>query len=381
MLKQVYRIHFICLAAVIASMAILSTAAIMIVIIYVDPLQVLHNQRSKVEYYYSQQRYRTAGLIRRHFLDDQDKETAIIGTSMMENTLARDVERLAGLPRAMNLSFGACLYGELGPVYRMLLKSPSLKHLIVGFMGKAYLGDYPGLWPDTPFPQALYRDNLPAKLVAMYHAGSLKMALEILLGCCKEATDLNMAGPWMSMSSREKLFSYFAHHYREEIRTQEPFKPFGGITPALHSYVENLLRTPEHIQVYVIINPFFLGYSLPFDLYEQGLRFILNSVKYKKNISIYAFDNVKNIVCNAANYKDVNHFGIGVNRYILRSIAARKHIITEDNIEKYLDEVKALKTSMPLYVDTTSTVAFEGPLDESLFFDSPLPEGRQPLIP
>lgn len=375
------RIHFFFLVRALAVVAVVSSALIMAVILYVDPLQVIHNQRASTEYYYSQQRYRTAGLIRRHFLEDLDRETAVIGTSMMENSLASDVERLARLPRAMNLSFGACLYGELGPVYNMLLQSPSLKHLIVGFMGKAYLGDYPATWPDVPFPRAFYEKSLMPKLAAMYHAGSLKMALEILLGRCHEATDLNMTGPWMSMSCRDRLFSRFARSYQEDVRTQERFKPFYGIAPAMHSYVANLQRTPAHIQVHVIINPFFLGYSLPFDLYAQGLRFLLASVRDKPNITIYAFDDVREIVCNAANYKDVNHFGIGVNRYILRSIAARKHILTDDNIEKYLEAVKALKDAMPIYVNISDTVTFEGPLNESMFFDSPLAEGKKPLLP
>lgn len=375
-----HRRHCLVIFTVVCSVALLVFLGILGVIVYVDPLQVLHNQKSDPVYYYAQQRYSAAGLLRRHFLDDQDKETLLIGTSMQENTLISDVERLTYMDKALNLSFGACIYAELRAVYRMALRSPSLKNIVVEFMPKAYLGGSPEVWPDTPFPFGLYAANPLTRLRSMYLADTFKMSLDILRGKPgSPITNIETASNWMPVSAGQGLFSSFAANYKEIMRTQEPFNRV-ATPPGLEPFVDNLRATPEHIQVHVVVSPFFVGYTLPMDLYEMGLRTLVDVQRHKPNVRVYAFDDVAAITCNAANYKDLNHFGPGVNRYILRSIEAGKHSLNADNLDAYLSRVRQLKETMPVYADTANTVSFEGPLNEALFAD-PYAVGTQPLLP
>ena len=65
---------------------------------YVDPLQVFHQQRSRQPQvlYYSNTRWQAPGMIRQHFVDNHDKEVAILGASLTKMILPEDISDILG---------------------------------------------------------------------------------------------------------------------------------------------------------------------------------------------------------------------------------------------------------------------------------------------
>ncbi|MDR0662433.1 MAG: hypothetical protein LBF76_03550, partial [Holosporales bacterium] len=101
-----------------------------------------------------------------------------------------------------------------------------------------------------------------------------------------------------------------------------------------------------------------------FQDYIGGLLYVLDEIEAFPNIHLYAFDDVAAITGNTANYPNDCHYGIGVNRYILRSLKAGKHQITKDNVLAYLRRMAEVLVAFDPTPDYTHTVSFEGPLNE-----------------
>jgi hypothetical protein len=121
-----------------------------------------------------------------------------------------------------------------------------------------------------------------------------------------------------------------------------------------------------------------------FSSYIGGILYILDKIEEFPNIHLYAFDDVAEITGNTANYSDDIHYGIGINRYILRSLKAGKHQITKDNVLAYLQRMAEVLVAFDPTPDYTHTVSFEGPLNEETekaFATFPPPMGPEPLLP
>jgi hypothetical protein len=163
------------------------------------------------------------------------------------------------------------------------------------------------------------------------------------------------------------------------------------------SYSMEVMSSMSHVQFDIIISPCcsavwasgqepILPESIDPELqnYIGGLLYILDHIEAFPNIRLYAFDDVAEIVGNTANYFEQGHYGIGVNRYILRSIKAGKHRITKANVLEYLRRVVTVILNFDPTPDYEHTVTFEGPLteeSEQAFSRFPPPTGPSPLLP
>jgi hypothetical protein len=119
-----------------------------------------------------------------------------------------------------------------------------------------------------------------------------------------------------------------------------------------------------------------------FNDYIGGILYILNKIEASPNIRLYAFDDVAEITGNTANFFDDRHYGIGVNRYILKSIKAGKHRITKANVLEYLRRMADVLVHFDPAPNLEYTVSFEGPLTEAsekAFSSFPPPTGPSPL--
>ncbi|MDR2417061.1 MAG: hypothetical protein LBD15_02755 [Holosporales bacterium] len=121
-----------------------------------------------------------------------------------------------------------------------------------------------------------------------------------------------------------------------------------------------------------------------FSSYIGGLLYALDKIESFPHICLYAFDDVPEITCNTANYNDGMHYGIGVDRYILKSMKAGKHRITKANVLEYLRRMADVLLNFDPTPDFEHTVTFEGPINEEsakAFATLPPPIGPHPLDP
>lgn len=63
------------------------------------------------------------------------------------------------------------------------------------------------------------------------------------------------------------------------------------------------------------------------------------------NIRFYAFDNNFDLVCNLDNYRDPGHYGEWVNSWILEQFQSDEYLLTQDNYQDYLAEIRQFYTT------------------------------------
>ncbi len=63
-------------------------------------------------------------------------------------------------------------------------------------------------------------------------------------------------------------------------------------------------------------------------------KYIFENCKDFKNVKILDFQDIETITHNLDNYRDMTHYSIETNEYMLDSIAFDKHIVSKENIEE-----------------------------------------------
>jgi hypothetical protein len=174
---------------------------------------------------------------------------------------------------------------------------------------------------------------------------------------------------------------FVATHTLAEINAQ-----FNTVPRSFDYIFEKISHRPD-IAFHFFIPPYCAlswAHKESFSSYIGGLLYLLDTIETCPNIHVYAFDDVPEITCNAANYMDDGHYGLGVNRYILKSMKAGKHCITKANVLAYLRRMAAVLLHVDPTPDFDHTVSFEGPLNEHVekaFAAFPPPTGPTPLEP
>lgn len=81
---------------------------------------------------------------------------------------------------------------------------------------------------------------------------------------------------------------------------------------------------------------------------EVAIRYLVSKSQIYKNLKIYAFDDSPTIG-KIEDFKDRTHFNPWVNSYILNEIKNNKNIISQDNVQKYLDDIHKKAVSVDYY--------------------------------
>jgi hypothetical protein len=346
---------------------------------------------------------------------------------MSANIPHEEAETLGGFRRPINISFFAMTMGELQTVYPVLLQAPELQ-TVIGSLDAFFFCDpiegYTLLeepWFHFLFALKPSLKNFWKKLM-LFHAWWLHRAAISILMCkmylrffpdipssywlsdcvydfrencsaryCKERRrQLRLARPRLL-----EIVSFLKTHSLEEINER-----FNTI-PRCFDYVFELVAQRPNVTFHFFIPPysalmwicgkevrtsqkrsFYAWATLAH--YIGGLLYVLDKIEAFPNIHLYAFDDVAEITGNMANYMNKSHYGIGVNRYILRSLKAGKRRITKANVLAYLRRMAEVLVSFDPTPNYAHTVSFEGPLNEETekaFATFPPPMGPEPLLP
>ncbi|MDR0662191.1 MAG: hypothetical protein LBF76_02275 [Holosporales bacterium] len=392
---------------------------------WADPLQIFHDQPLERPVYVVSGggHWERPGAIQRHFLRRRDKETVIVGTCLNMNILPEEAERLGGFKGAVNLSAPCTVAYEMRAIYNMLLDERSSVKIVLQSLDPEY-------YFYTPIPRKFLKSEhyisslslakffdsmlsiLDCKLVQFLE----KFYIMMQFCCTHEAYNRSIEILFYSLQKgfpkrEETLYatSYlglaaFLSHKNKLPNKEVLLQKKAEIAKALkllntHSLVElqemfsynlyefdfivhKVARYPD-VLFYFFIPPY-CGYNADFTRYVGGILCFLSRIEAFPNIHLYAFDDVQKIVGNTANYWDATHYGIGVNRYILRSLKAGKHQITKANVLAYLRRMAEVLVAFDPTPDYTHTVSFEGPLNEETekaFAAFPPPMGPEPLLP
>jgi hypothetical protein len=414
---------------------------------WVDPLQIFHDQplekplyRNVGKEHGSTMRYFGRGALKRHLVRRKDRETVIFGWCHTGNFVVEEVEALGGFSSPLNFSVGGTTWQEISVLFDSAMKCSCVK-TVISIAPPFRCGPVD---LSAPFPthmkrfEYLLKEGYLLQKLAFY----IKPFDEIpYLVWSVLACKLYEMLPQQMQTLRRKCRPYSRQHClmnknfrgahivwgkQREALLNKPMKKsispqlmeiitfiktrsleeinarFNTLSPVPDDFFLEKITQRSDVTFHFFIPPMcsFLrkgkctaGYSYNSNVvqiedspsYIANLLYIVNAVKNFPNVYIYAFDDVPEIVGNPANfYPDGYHFGIGINRYILKSMKVGKHRITKANVLEYLRRMADVLLNFDPTPDLEHTVAFEGPLNEEsakAFAAFPPPIGPHPLDP
>lgn len=335
-----------------------------------DPLQLFHKPIFRETTFFGDMRLAARGIIRYY-----DFDSVILGTSMLENTSAKEAgEKLGG--KWVNLSLINSSYDERAVVLEYLFgyKKPqkiiySLESFTIDSIKDSSRFDY--LYDENPLDDFKIYLNDRFILCALAWRES------------KECTgrDLEELLKWSNHEDLKILFGGFEkwlkYGKKETIAMLKNIKDTPFVVKKdnfdlekqrsyIQTYVLDFVAENPKTKFYFIVPTYSrLSYRIgsgDFDnktFYNRALNlkwFVQELEKYP-NAKIYGFDTL-DYADDVANYKDFAHYNVDMNSLHLDSIRGEKHILDSNNIDSYLKvmEDKIKNYDLKPFIEKVKTI-------------------------
>lgn len=346
----------------IFGVASLATLALVALLWLYDPLQIYHKPYFREITFFQDSRIQIKGIIKNY-----DFDSFIWGTSMLENTLAKEAEqKLCG--KFANISSGSFTLNERAVILKYMFKHIQPKHFIFSL-------DITHL--------VISHTNDPKRFAFLYdnnELNDLKMYLNKKTISC--ALRLSTSEDCVGKKDLENLISWLWGQdpsYKWKVRfggikqwLKYPyenkgvnFTDFNGgnldikdsVTmknyliynpkPFIDSIQSNQKYLEENLLIFVRQNPS-VKFSIVIPTYSRLFYRLNDKIQPKAkvilkwlvsqnlpNMQIYGFDDL-DYADDIANYKDLTHYNVDMNSMQLDAIANGTHILTPQNIDSYL---------------------------------------------
>ncbi|HOJ11819.1 MAG TPA: hypothetical protein PK733_14670, partial [Clostridiales bacterium] len=322
----------------------------------IDPYQFYRKPVLYKPVYFNDQRYQNPGLAR-----SQDYSLAIVGTSMTDNFLPSYVENKLDSKTVKLSMMGASIYEEKLMV-DVVSHAKKANTVILELNYFSFRGDT-GRVTETGkgFPHYMYKNGLMSDLKYLCNPETLLQSYHILLRNYKGkmhytmSEDLEKLNTWYYNSKFEKANAMKDWNLAQnDLKRADPaeFKWEYLRANADKNLVEVIKRNPD-VEFILFYPPFsilahkFLDSRNLFDDEIRLKRYIYARCKDFRNVKIFDFQDIEGITHNLDNYRDMTHYSIEINEYIIDSIARGENAITEDNME---EKLKNLAEQVESYV-------------------------------
>lgn len=350
-----------------------AVAAGIIVLLYVyDPLQLYHKPYFREPTFSTDTRVQNKGIIKNYDFTDY-----VLGTSMLQNTLASDLQEALG-GSWVNISMAASSFDERAVILRYLFLRKKPKHIIYSLDHFSLIDpkskgiksfDY--LYDENPFNDfKIYLNNR-----------FLSCALRLSSNpSCVGRQDLDTLGAWIInkegwiMSFGQDLTELLGG-FENWVRFVNPnvasiinrLKDYDGapfekasenlnITQAqeyFHTYLLDFIQKHPETRFSLIVPPYSLlhwrmGSGRTLRQWQQAVTWLVEQVENLPNATIYGFDDLFSYTADIANYLDSWHYNIDMNRIFINAIKNGEHILTPKNIHTYLQDMEERVASYDL---------------------------------
>ncbi|WP_050751329.1 hypothetical protein [Helicobacter pullorum] len=323
-----------------------------------DPLQLFHKPIFRETTFFGDMRLAARGIIRYY-----DFDSVILGTSMLENTSAKEAgEKLGG--KWVNLSLINSSYDERAVVLEYLFgyKKPqkiiySLESFTIASIKDSSRFDY--LYDGNPLDDFKVYLNDKFILCALAWRES------------KDCTgrDLEELLKWSNHEDLKILFGGFEkwlkYGKKETIAMLKNIKDTPFVVKKdnfdlekqrsyIQTYVLDFVAENPQTQFYFIVPTYSrLSYRIGSDNFDNkafynralNLKWFVQELEKYPNAKIYGFDTL-DYADDIANYRDFTHYNVDMNSLHLDSIRGEKHILDSNNIDSYL---KAMEDKIKNY--------------------------------
>ena len=322
-----------------------------------DPFWFFHKPIFREITYHSDMRMQAKGII-----DNTDFDSVILGTSMLENTSAKEASTKLG-GKWVNLSISAGLFEERAIVLKYILKRKKIHALIysVDSFTLVNIQDIrinPQLYQPNSFI-ARFNYSLDKKFIKCAKKWSKSSE------CVGDKKDLETMLQWHSFVQNEYKggFKAWLDFRKNDALTALKIYEKGEILPPydkekmqeyVRKYVFELVAENPQIEFHFIIPPlarFFwimpsehiyhknrTGKQFYAEYKEMFVWFVNESAKYK-NAKIYGFDDT-DYPDTFTNFRDGVHYNVDMHSMQLDAIADGTHILTPQNMDEYLQTME-----------------------------------------
>ncbi|TEY03450.1 hypothetical protein [Campylobacter sp. US33a] len=325
---------------------------ILFTLLYIrDPFWFFHKPWFREESFMKDMRMQARGIILH-----KDFDSVIIGTSMLENTSAKEANEKLG-EEWMNLSLGGSTFALRSVILEYLFKHKNIKNIIYSVDIRA-LNDFK--MPEDKNFIALYNDNT-LNLFKIYLSN--RFVICALTFSKKEKcigkNDLDTLTNWGIQD--QKYFGGFekwskgwleSKNFKNEILKAQNFKPNLNIDISdfknyTEKYLLNFIKKHQNTQFHLIVPSYSrlnyrrLSYgeyynkdSKLFSKYYAIVSWLIKETSKYPNVKIYGFDDL-DYADDIRNYKDPAHYNTDMNSMQLDAIKNGMHILTPQNMDEY----------------------------------------------
>ncbi|PLY05630.1 MAG: hypothetical protein C0625_12420 [Arcobacter sp.] len=317
---------------------------------FVDPFQ----QYRKANFYTfktDKPRYLNAGLAKNY-----DYDSILVGSSMVENFYANDIEKFLGFRKLLKLATrGGTIFEEVKTIENALLSNKNLKNILMGLDVYAFSELARPTKQDPKFPEYLYDNNILNDTPYLLNFNVLKESIEAFSSPYdkeKISNTLNTLYEWQSLYSEFFTAWTFKNDYNSWYKKfiyEEKLTP--GIVEKTYRF-EILKERFDNVFLPIVKNNkekefylFFPPYSIVqyktmemgnyFDDHLKFKEYIFENLKDFKNVKLYDFQIEKSITHNLDNYKDLTHYSDKINYWMLEQMSKNKYLVTSQNLKEY----------------------------------------------
>lgn len=320
----------------------LLAAAVIALVVYVDPFFQYHAPLEDFPYVVDHQMNQNPGMAKH-----MEYDSVILGSSMTVNFNTDWFRELLGL-QTLKLSYSGAFPKDQANIMDIVFDSG--KQVDAVFLGVDVI-TYSGGVEETkyPIPEYLYDDKVWNDISYVLNKDVL---LEYILRplADPEKTDLaTVYASWWTDDYYNK--QWVMHNYVPPQEAAEEADP--------ESYVQNIkVNMDVNICPYIEANPqtqfyiFYPPYSILFwndVLVEKQLDATLREYEYitqrlldYKNVRVFFFPNQEWIICDLDNYADYSHYHPDINRYMTECFASGECEVTKESLAQELQKMREI---------------------------------------
>jgi len=361
----------------IATILLLSLVFFGTLLVY-DPLKLFHNKGKYKNYIQDNMREQAAGII-----NNWDFDSIILGTSMLENTSAKETSKILE-GNFVNISISGGSWYERKFLLDYALRNKEVKKVLYsldylgatpkGGSGKYKISNWNYLYDDNPFNDfSAYINDKYLKCLFSINSKKHCMGRKIL--------NLDRPNSWYKSKShlvryggldnwfKAKDNSQIKGAFNQILRSTKAIKLGHVIIGDDYSNSQKVKKSENYInknllnsvkkniktEFIFILPPYSrIKYAIwaqynkrRFELYKTSLKYIVLKSRTYKNLKVYGWG-TEAFVDNIANYKDLRHYEYKINSWMLKAIKNKKGLLTEKNIDNYLNMItkKALNFNL-----------------------------------
>ncbi|MSN96560.1 hypothetical protein F1B92_05165 [Campylobacter sp. FMV-PI01] len=341
--------------------AILFLSLIFGTLYYHDFLKIWHIPKHGKYYLQSDMRTQAAGIINNYEFD-----SVILGSSMLENTSAKEASNILG-GKFFNISISGSDLADKEVLLNYLLKKKSIKKVIISLDYDNRINFLHSETPDRSRYEFLYDNNNFNDIKAYLNFKYLK-CIFTPKKCVGKSRNFDMPNEttsefnykfngvknWFKKIDDSDIrrfnqiiekANFIKNNQTSKTMIDDFNKSKENLDKYLISYAKNYKDT-EFIVIVpaysVIQSSIYLKYrDKNFNNLEKSLKYLIKNSKNLKNLKIYAFSNM-DFIKNLNLYRDYGHYHSIINSKMLHLISDDIGLLNEENFDDYWAKFKQI---------------------------------------